>query len=235
VVFIHGAAGSRLFWPPAMRRLPGVEVFALDLPGHGASPGAGASSIREYAEAVRAWMSSLDLRPAVLVGHSMGSAIALTLARSHPEMLAGLVLIGSGAALRVNPTLLDLSSSEATVGQATDLIVQWSFGAQASPGLVDLARRRMAPVPARILHQDLRACEEFDLRTEIGRILQPSLIVCGAQDRMTPPKLSQALAETLPRNRLRWVEGAGHMVMLEQPSAVVGEIRAFLAETFPAV
>ncbi len=165
----------------------------------------------------------------------MGSAIVLTLARSNPEMVAGLVLIGSGAALRVNPALLDLSSAEAAAGQAMDLIVQWSFGAQASPRLVELARRRMAQVPARVLHQDLQACAEFDLRPEIGRIPQPCLIVCGAQDRMTPPKLSQALAETLPRNRLRWVEGAGHMVMLEQPEAVVAEIRSFLAETFPTV
>lgn len=235
VVFIHGAAGSRLFWPPAMRRIPGVEVYAIDLPGHGASPGAGASSIREYAEAVRAWMVSVDLGPAVCAGHSMGSAIALTLARSNPEALAGLVLIGSGAALRVNSALLDLTSSDATAGQAMDLIVQWSFGAQAPPRLVDLARRRMAQVPAQVLHQDLQACAEFDLRPEIGRILQPCLIICGSQDRMTPPKLSQALADTLPRNRLRWVEGAGHMVMLEEPASVASEIQSFLAETFPAV
>ena len=233
VVFIHGAAGSRLFWPPVMRRLGGVEVYAIDLPGHGASGGEGRSSIEGYAEAVGAWMGAIGMRRAVCAGHSMGSAIALELALSSPDLLAGLILVGGGASLRVNPALLELSASVATARQAVGLVLEWSFGSTAPSRLVGLAGRRMADVPARVLHDDLEACSQFDVRPAIAGIRLPALIVCGAEDRMTPPKLSQALAEALPRNRLQLVQGAGHMVMLEQPEAVVGAIRQFLAASFP--
>ena len=233
LLLIHGAAGSRLFWPPAIRRLEGVEVYALDLPGHGATGGEASPTLDGYASAVKAWMEAVGLRRAVCAGHSMGSAIALTLGLMSPEALAGLILVGSGASLRVNPLLLDLSGSPATYRQAVDLIVEWSFGSQTPPRLLELASRRMGDVPARVLHADLEACSRFDVRSQIGNITLPALVICGSEDRMTPPKLSQALAEALPRSRLHMVEGAGHMVMLEQPEAVAAAIGQFFGATFP--
>lgn len=233
LVLIHGAAGSRLFWPPIIRRLPGVEVYALDLPGHGATGGEARSTIDAYALAVKAWIEAIGLRRAVCAGHSMGSAIALKLALASPEALAGLILVGGGASLRVNPVLLELSGSLATYRKAVELVVQWSFGSKAPPRLLELASRRMGDIPARVLHADLEACGQFDVRSEIGGLSLPSLTVCGTEDRMTPPKLSQELAAALPRSQLHLVEGAGHMVMLEQPEAVAAAIQQFLSSTFP--
>jgi pimeloyl-ACP methyl ester carboxylesterase len=235
LLLIHGAAGSRLFWPPAIRRLEGVEVYALDLPGHGASGGEARPTIEGYASAVETWMEEAGLDRVVCAGHSMGSAIALALALASPSSLAGLILVGSAAMLRVNPVLLELSDSLATYRKAAELIVEWSFGSQAPPRLLELAGRRMGDIPARVLHADLEACSQFDIASQIPKIGLPVLLICGSEDRMTPPKLSQALNGALPRSELRLVEGAGHMVMLEQPEAVAAAIKQFFEATFPLV
>jgi pimeloyl-ACP methyl ester carboxylesterase len=233
LVLIHGAAGSRLFWPPGLRHLTGVDVYALDLPGHGASGGDECSTIDAYAGAVGEWMENVGLKGVVCAGHSMGSAIALALTLKRPRSVVGLILVGGAPNLRVNRRLLELSASVTTARQAVDLIVDWSFGSKAPARLVELARRRMADVPARVLHNDFQACNEFDLRSDLGRIQEPVLALCGAEDRMTPPDQSRALVAGLPRSRLSLVEGGGHMVMLEQPETVVKVFEMFLYDTFP--
>ncbi len=233
LVLVHGAAGSRLFWSPGLRRLEGTEVFAPDLPGHGATGGEGRLTIEGYASALAAWMEAIGLSRVVCAGHSMGGAIALTLALTSPEALAGLILVGSSGSLRVNPILLQLSDSPATHRKAVELIVEWSFGSKAAPRLRELAGRRMLDVPARVLHADLEACDRFDVRSRVPGIASPALVICGTEDRMTPLKLCQTLSEAMPRSRLHTVEGAGHMVMLEQPEAVAAAIGQYLEATFP--
>jgi pimeloyl-ACP methyl ester carboxylesterase len=178
-------------------------------------------------------MEDVGVKGVVCAGHSMGSAIALTLALKRPGSAAGLILVGGGPNLRVNRRLLELSASVTTARQAVDLIVDWSFGSRAPSRLIELARRRMADVPARVLHGDFQACNEFDLRSDLGRIQEPVLALCGTEDRMTPPDQSRALVAGLPRSRLSLVEGGGHMVMLEQPEAVVKAFDVFLTDTFP--
>jgi len=108
VVIIHGAGGTHLYWPPEIRRLSGYRVYALDLPGHGKSDASrGRQTIADYAGCVLEWLDAIGLNRAVFVGHSMGSAIALTLAIHHPQQVLGLGLVGAGARLRVHPDILE--------------------------------------------------------------------------------------------------------------------------------
>ncbi|MFO3797218.1 MAG: alpha/beta fold hydrolase, partial [Anaerolineales bacterium] len=127
LVLIHGAGGSRLSWPPALRRMPEVAVYTLDLPGHGRSAPPPLENIADYAAAIASFMDAMHLPPSVLVGHSMGSAIALTLALEHPAQVRGLVLIGSGARLRVHPSLLEWTAQESTLPQAIQTLLEWGF------------------------------------------------------------------------------------------------------------
>lgn len=104
LVLIHGAGGMNLYWPLQIRRLPGYDVYAIDLPGHGKSDTCdGQQTIGDYGKYFVQWLESIHLRRAVFIGHSLGGAIALTLAIHHPEYVVGLVLIGSGARLRGPP------------------------------------------------------------------------------------------------------------------------------------
>src|SRR5512139_1972635 len=106
VLLIHGAGESHLVWPFGLRRLPGTIVYAIDLPGHGKSAGPGRITIADYAEWLVSWLDTRRVPAAVLIGHSMGGAIAQWLALTCPDRTAALVLVATGAKLRVAPQLL---------------------------------------------------------------------------------------------------------------------------------
>lgn len=228
VILIHGAGGTHLFWPSEMRRLPGYRIHAPDLPGHGKSNGRGQQSIRAYAEELVEWLAAMGVHSAVFVGHSMGGAIALTLALDFPEHVLGLGLVASGARMRVAPAILESAANPTTFHNAVEMIVASAFSPESSPRLIELASQRMAETRPSVLHGDFLACDAFDETERLAQIRQPALVVCGADDKLTPPRYSQFLADTLPNASLRMIPNAGHMVMLEQPQAVASALAAFL-------
>lgn len=228
LVLVHGAGGSHLDWPPELRRLPGVRVLALDLPGHGKSSGAGLEDTLAYAEVVIGVLGALGLGHAVMVGHSMGGAVAQHAAIQWPERVAGLVLIGTGSKLPVAPDLPDrvVTDRESTL----DWIVGGSWGDGGTPELKRRNHERLEAVPPAVLRADYLACQRFDVREQLGRIAVPTLILVGSKDRMAPPKFSVTLAERICSSTLVQIEGAGHMLPLEQAGAVAGAIEKWLAE-----
>ena len=226
LVLIHGAGGSHLHWPAALRRMPGATVYAVDLPGHGRSAGPGRERIEDYAADIICFLDAVGVPRGVLVGHSMGGAIAQMTALMAPERVAGLVLVGTGARLRVAPVILEgiLQDARGTL----DLITEWAWGPEADPTLVARGRQMMARVHPQVVWGDFAACDRFDVRERIGEITAPTLVITGSEDRMTPPKFGQWLAERIPGARFVLVEGAGHMVMLEKPDEVARAIREWL-------
>ena len=233
LILIHGAGGNRLFWPARLRRLAAATVYALDLPGHGQSPGAGRSTVEGYADAVVEWMRRVEIGRAIFAGHSMGGAVGLTLALLYPERVAGLALVASGGRLRVHPAILEQTAEPATIRQAIDLVVEWSFSSAANRRLVELAGKRMLASGGDVLHADFVACDGFDVLARLGEVCCPTLVLCGSEDRMAPPRYAHALAEGIQPARLELIDGAGHMVMLERPEAVAEALTRFLGEIFP--
>ena len=229
VVLIHGAGGNHLYWPVELRRLPGYRVYAIDLPGHGKSGGCGQQSISAYAHSVMEWLTSLRMNSAVFAGHSMGSAIALELALNYPDQVLGLALVGSGARLRVNPDILTDCASPTTFHNAVDTIIANNFSTHTGPRLIELAHTRMLETRQSVLHGDLLACEGFDVTERVGSIDQPTLIICGTEDKMTPLRYSQFLASAIPSAHLEVITQAGHMVMLEKPQEVAERLASFLS------
>lgn len=232
LVLIHGAGGDHLYWPPNIRRLPGYRVYALDLPGHGKSGGRGMQTVSSYSEVILDWMESIGLVSAVIGGHSMGSAIALDLALDHPQQITGLVLISTGPRMPVNPKLIEAASSPTTYYTAIDKVVEWSFSAIASQSLKDLAERRMREIRHSVLHGDFIACDIFDVTDRLSEINKPTLVICGTEDRMTPLRYSQYVADSIPGASLVTIPEAGHMVTLECPQLIAGAILEFLDTLF---
>jgi pimeloyl-ACP methyl ester carboxylesterase len=232
LVLIHGAGGTRLHWPPALRRFPGAEVYALDLPGHGEAPGPWQSTIEGYRQAIVEWMRALELPPAVVVGHSMGGALAQCLALEAPERVAGIVLVGTGARLRVHPLLLEAAASGGLPTETLATWVSWWYSPEAPQRLRELATRVLAATNMTVLHADLTACDGFDVMARLESIDSPALVVVGEDDRMTPVKYARFLAEHLRRARLEIIPGAGHMVMLEQPAAFEQVLADWLQTTY---
>jgi len=230
VILIHGAGGSYLFWPPEIRHMPGAGILAIDLPGHGESAGEGMESIEAYAHALLEFMDLLEIDRAVLGGHSMGSAIAQRMSLDYPDRVRALILIGAGAKMRVHPQLIEYCSSEETYPEAVSQVMEWAFSQHADQKLVALAGERMKEISPSILLADFKACNNFDVRDQVGEIKQPTLIICGEDDQMTPIRFSQYLAENIHRSRMEVIPGAGHMVMLERPEEVAQLVDEFLDE-----
>jgi pimeloyl-ACP methyl ester carboxylesterase len=229
LILIHGAGGTRLYWPPEIRRLPGYCVYALDLPGHGKSAHSdGHQTIGEYSDILFEWMGAVQLRRAVLVGHSMGGAIALSMAIHHPERVIALGLISSGARLRVNPNLMAYAADATTYIKVADLMASGSFGPHTPKRLVELASRRMLETRQSVFSGDLQACNKFDIMDRVADVTQPTLVLCGAEDQMTPLRYAQFLANGIPDASLVVVPNAGHMVMLERPHLVAESLLNFL-------
>lgn len=226
LILIHGSASSHLGWPAELRRFPSRRVFTIDLPGHGRAIGTGYATIPEYAKAVAALMDDLSISRAVLVGHSMGGAIALHMGWQMPERVGGLVLIGTGASLPVNTFILEnmLKDKQGVI----EKINQWSWARAADPHMQQLGLKALEETPAEIIYNDYTACNQFDMREVLSDIQIPALVIGGTLDKMTPPAYSEFLAEKLPRATLRWVEGGGHWMMLEQSAQVAKLIGEWL-------
>ena len=228
VIMIHGAGGSHLYWPPQIRRLAGNCIIAVDLPGHGKSEGVGRQIIDDYAIDIIEFMKALKLRSAVMVGHSMGSAIAMTAALRVPKRVSGLVLIGSGAKLRVAPAVLEASANPYAFHVAVDLVIQYSFGPTADSRLKELAAQRLLEIRPAVLYGDFLACDSFNVMNQLKKLNTPTLILCGEEDRMTPLKYSEYLRDEISGAHLETSPGAGHMVMLEEPAKVADTLGRFL-------
>jgi pimeloyl-ACP methyl ester carboxylesterase len=228
VLVLHGAGGSHLSWPPQIRRLTGQRIFTLDLPGHGKSEGVGRQDITEYSQAVVEFMKALRLSTVVLVGFSMGSAIALSLALQYRKRVIGLGLLGSGAKMRVAASTLELASNPSTFQATVETVIENSYSSGVDPRIKELAVQQMAETRQAVLYGDFLACDEFDVMERVNKIQVPTLLISGSADRMTPPNRSEFLRDQIEGAQLQIVEGAGHMVMIERPDEVARLLGEFL-------
>ncbi|HYM69438.1 MAG TPA: alpha/beta hydrolase [bacterium] len=230
LVFVHGAGGTGRAWD--LQRFTFPDAVAPDLPGH-AEPGPGCRRIEEYGAWLRTTVQARGWVPAVIVGHSMGGAIALWYALAHPEDLAGIVLIATGARLRVHPEIL--ATLHRDYPAAVDRIVTLSLGEGAPARLGARLRDTMLGMSPDVTLGDFEACAAFDVRDRLGAIRLPTHVVAGSKDQMTPPRFAEYLRDHLAGARLVVVAGAGHSVHLERPREVNQAIREFREALSPAL
>lgn len=227
VVLVHGAGGNSLLWKRTLQYLSGTsKATAVDLPGH-PSGEITCKSVGDYSEALHSFITDAGLdRPAVC-GHSMGGAIALTLAIEHPDDLGGLVLVSTGAKMGVDQRILEGLRGH-TLPTIDRLITPWSFHT-IDLGLGREARTALSVSNPEVFLNDYLACQGFDVRSSLPSVDAKALIVCGDKDRMTPPKWSHYLSANIPGSELRFVKDSGHMVPLEKPEALAQLLQAFLS------
>jgi pimeloyl-ACP methyl ester carboxylesterase len=232
LVLIHGTGSSHQCWPAEMRRLPGWNVLAVDLPGHGRSEGVAQRSISRYAAGLAEFLAELNVFQAVLVGHSMGGAIALQMALDQPTLVTGLGVISSGAYLGVPPQIQEYLTNPLTQNQATRFFRGLAFSPAATPALVEQSMAPLNAIPHSVLASDWQACATFDLIDAVENIACPTFLAAGADDRLTPPAYARFLAARMPNARLHLIPDAGHMVIVEQPAELTAHLRDFLTSLF---
>ena len=229
LVLIHNAGGDHLSWPPEIRRLLDQHVITLDLPGHGKTEGPGRQSIQAYAHDVAAFLDGIDLSRAVFIGHSMGGAIALVLALNYPDRVAGIGLISTGPSLPIPASVIENAANQSTLPLAIKRLQELSFGSLAPENLKELFFKSLSGTRQTLLLDDLLACDQFNLTDRLDAIRTPALVVCGTEDKLTPPRFSELLSQRIPGTALQMVDGAGHMLVLEQPRRLAKLISVFVA------
>jgi len=223
---IHGAGANHLTWPEEIRRLPNTTVYSLDLPGHGRSPGKPKNRIADYAEIVIQTLSELNLGRVVLAGYSMGGAIALEIGLRQSPKVAGLVLLSTGARLRVAEYFLELLSTD--FQQASRQLVDQYWAPGTLQYKLEGSRRMLLETGPEATLADFTACNNFDRMNDCAALSTPTLIVSGGLDRLTPPKYSRYLSTQLKNSSLIEVPGTAHLAFLEKPLLVSEAISSFL-------
>jgi pimeloyl-ACP methyl ester carboxylesterase len=223
---IHGAGLDHSVWRYQSRYLAhhGRNVAAIDLPGHGRTSGPPLSTVEQMAQWIaREWLGTGSVGVS-LIGHSLGALVALEVASHHPQRVDRLALISCGPAMRVHPELQ--AAADQGSGRAIDLIIGWSFsrrgklGGHREPGLWQTG------VTRQMFDRGLRSALGVDLAASAGyaggqqaagRVVVPTLVVAGEEDRMVPVRASRELADLIPGASLEVVAHAGHMLPLEAP------------------
>jgi pimeloyl-ACP methyl ester carboxylesterase len=235
VVMLHGAGFDHSSWALHSRWFAhhGYGVLAPDLPGHGRSSGSPLATIAEMADWTVALLDTAGAAKARLVGHSMGSLIALETAARHPEKVSALSLIGTAATMAVGPDLL--KAAEANDHAAIDMVTIWGLGSQAelggslAPGLWmhSGAERVLEQCRPGVLFNDLSACNAYqNALTAAAKVTVPVTLILGERDMMTPARAGKALAAALANSRTVVLPGAGHMMMAERPDQLLAALQA---------
>ena len=241
IAFIHGAQNDHSVWGLQSRYMAhhGHNVLAVDLPGHGRSGGPALASVEAMATWLLAVLDAAGAGAALLVGHSMGSLIALDAARQAPTRVRALAMLGTTYPMVVSPALLDTARDDEP--RAIDMVAIWSHSTLAprpsspGPGFSTMggARRLMqrmsARNPAQLFHTDFSACNAYANGDAAAASLTcPVLFIFGTLDMMTPARSTKRLTAAIAHGKIVHVE-AGHSLMQEQPDTVLDALVAFAA------
>jgi len=238
LLFVHGSGGNADSWYYQTHGLAGSD--ALTLPGHAhgnpawqspvpvppevcATVACNATYLADYITARGYAAGSV-----VAVGHSLGGAVVMQHALERPEQLAGIVLVGTGARLRVLPQLLaDLRDDYPA---AVAFLLRSYFGKGDDPALVEGSRRKLLRFPPDVVLADFTACNAFDLTAAVSQISLPTLLLFGSSDPLTPVKYGERLQAQIARSQLALIESEGHMFPLTQPTEFNRLVARFVEE-----
>ncbi|OLS27903.1 MAG: 4,5:9,10-diseco-3-hydroxy-5,9,17-trioxoandrosta-1(10),2-diene-4-oate hydrolase [Candidatus Thorarchaeota archaeon AB_25] len=214
IIFVHGAGGSSATWFMQLRGLSSdYHIVAVDLNGHGKSPDRAEEDVlHSYLHDVHELVTKFD-KP-FLAGHSMGGALAQLYALNHPEYLKGIILVGTGARLRVTPMVFNLLDND--FDGYVEAVGNFMFHEETSEEMIEASKHEVRKCPPQIIHRDFELCDKFDIMDKVSQIKSPTLIIVGDADAMTPTKYSTYLKDKIEDSVLHVIEQAGHSVMLEK-------------------
>ena len=221
---IHGAGASSLSFYYQLRHFRNSK--AIDLPGH--PTGKACESIDRYVDWVRGFNTARRYKDVVLCGHSMGGAIALQYALRYPDELKAIILIGTGAKLKVDPKLLK-ECEEAVDDRSEWLESHKELYKDVEDDINQVLMRRTMEIGPQVELNDLIACDQFDVMNKVHKVELPTHVMCGSEDSATPVKFTEYLAANIPGAQHEIIEGGRHFVQLENYQRVNDQIERFMS------
>ena len=234
ILFIHGAGSNGHTWHRQGEALgANHSPIALDLPGHGRSAGVeGLRTVADYADFIAAFLDALKIKSAVILGHSMGGAIAMDLALRHPARVEALIL--SCTAAKFNVTTERIEALRAVMmGRAPQAFNTDGYSPKTVKENFDVVREgwmEQIKTDPRVRYTDIVACSEVDLRDSIAKIDKPTLILAGADDQGTTPADAEFMAGKIRGAKLNIIADAGHFIARERPAEYNAAIEKFVSE-----
>jgi pimeloyl-ACP methyl ester carboxylesterase len=233
VVMIHGAGGNGHSWHKQIAHLAGAHSpISLDLPGHGRSSGTdGMNSIREYADFVAAFLDALQIKSAVIAGHSMGGAIAMQTALAHPSRVDGLLLVATAARFNIPKDRIS-AMRDVMMGRAPQAFTTDAYSPRTIKENFDLVREgwmEQIKTDPRVRYTDLVACDKADLRGDLEKISQPTMILAGVDDAITTPADAEGVGSKIKGAKIEVIADAGHALPWERAAEVNAAFDNFLA------
>lgn len=230
IIFVHGTGMDHTVWTLFTRYFlrHGRDVISIDLPGHGKSNGPLLSSIESLSASLIQYLNSRNVDKFSIVGHSMGSLIALETAASQTDRVNSLVMIGTAFPMAVSEALLNLAKENDP--QAIDILTFMSFSTDArignnkNPGMwmTEGTRRLMQRSDKNVIFNDLLACSNFvDGLTKAKKIKAKALLILGENDYLTPKHQAKELIENFKSVSVKEIKGSGHSLMIENPNLVL--------------
>lgn len=238
LILVHGAGMDRTVWSGQTRYLAyhGVDVAAVDLPGHGRSGGAPLESVEAMADWIWAVADGLGWESVRLAGHSLGGLAVLEATARRPDKVEKLGLFGSALAIPVAPMLIDGAKAGNT--KVYTKMIEFAVGMTShrggnpTPGLWTSGSglKLMGAYDPTVLAVDLAACDAYKGgEAAAAKVTCPAQVIIGAEDRMTPPRNGAALAKAIPGGQAVTMPKLGHMMITENPGAVTDTAGKFLA------
>ena len=229
IIFVHGAGGSHHMWLGQLAFFrKDYNPVAINLPGHGLSPGPACDTVKAYARFVLDAADALNIKCFILVGLSMGGAISQQISLDAPERLIGVVLLSTGAKLKVMPEIFRLIREN--YKQYVSLYPSFAFSKNAPKAVVEESMKVVAMMEPASADADFRACDAFNLKDQIKDIKTRTLIISASEDVLTPPKYQDYIASQIQGSKLVRIDGSGHVVNLEKPGEVNQALEEFVKE-----
>jgi len=234
LVLLHGAGSNGHAWHYQYDHLGNRHSpIALDLPGHGRSSGVeGLRTVADYAAFTLAFLDAVRLDSIIIAGHSMGGAIAMELAMRHPTRVEALLLIATAAQFNIPKDRIETWRA-VTMGRASQPFNNDGYSPKTIASKPEIIREgwgEQIQTDPRVRWGDLVACSQVDLRDRISRLENPTLILAGADDSITPTAEAEFLRSRIKGARLEVVSDAGHRLTTERPDLTNAAIEKFLAE-----
>ena len=213
LIFVHGSGEWGGIWQKQLDYFENTE--AITLPGH--PDGKLCKSVEEYAEWLRQHIESKGYNDVILTGHSLGGAIVMAYALKYPNDIKAIVLVDTGARLKVH--LQYLAQLEEAVNGNPDRWVKWLRGLfrKHSPEEQAVIIQKYFEIGPQAQLNDLLCCDKFDVMDKVHEISVPTLVICGSEDSLAPIKYTEYLAQKIPGAKKVIIEGAAHFVFFDKP------------------